>query len=339
MSEIIRDATRNFADGQDVDEASAEALLDEMIATNDDFALTELFRAWNVKGIHADEIYHFALILRGRCVRVYSKHKNTVDIVGTGGSSAKTFNVSTAAAFVVGGAGVPVAKHGNRAATSNSGSADVLTELGIKPDVEPETAERCLNEIGICFMFAPKHHGLSPTLARVRRSLGFPTVFNCVGPLCNPAGVPHQVIGVWNSELVPKIADALSRLDTRRSWVVNGHDKLDEISVTGHTTVADVTEGTISTFEVKANELRLGEFSGDLPTSCSPKESAEVIRAILENRMQDRDAEKLVLLNSAAAIYVAGQEESLLSAYSKACESVRSGAAARKLKELAQLTR
>ena len=339
MSEIIVETTRQFTAGQDLDADAVEALLDEMIITSDHVALTELFSAWNIKGIVADEIYHFARILRARCVKIRSQHETIVDIVGTGGSSAKTFNVSTAAAFVVAGAGVPVAKHGNRAATSNSGSADVLTELGIKPDVEPETAERSLNDIGICFMFAPKHHRLSPTLGKVRRKLGFPTVFNCIGPLCNPAGVPHQVVGVWSNEMVPKIADALSRLQTNRSWVVNGHDKLDEISVTGHTTVAEVTDRNVSTFEVKADELGLGEFSGDLPMNCSARESAGIIRAVVENRMKGRDAEKLVLLNAAAAIYVAGHEKSLESAYSAAHVSVRSGTAARKLKELAELTR
>jgi anthranilate phosphoribosyltransferase len=144
--------------------------------------------------------------MRGRMKRINSKHESFVDIVGTGGSKAKTFNVSTAASFVVAGAGVPVAKHGNKAATSNSGSADVLSELGIDPAVDAATAESCLNEIGICFMFAPNYHRLSPTLGKVRRGLGFPTIFNCVGPLCNPASAPHQLIGVWDVKLLPKMA-------------------------------------------------------------------------------------------------------------------------------------
>ena len=338
MSSVVREVTGQFLSGHDLDEGVAQPLLDEMIASTDEESLAALFHSWNGKGIAADEIYSIAYILRKRCVKVYSKHETFVDIVGTGGSSAKTFNVSTAAALVVAGAGVPVAKHGNRAATSNSGSADVLAELGVKPDIEPDVAEECLNELGICFMFAPKHHRLSPTLAHVRRGLGFPTVFNCVGPLCNPAGVPHQVIGVWDRELVQKMAEALARLGTTRSWIVNGHDKLDEISMTGHTTVSDVTGETISMFEVTAKDLGIDSFEGDLPAGCTTAESAQVIRSILNNSFVGRDAEKLVLLNAAAAIYVAGKEGSLKNGYLTALESIRSGAAARKLAALAEMT-
>jgi len=339
MSELIREMTERFTAGRDLDGDSAEVLLDEMIATTDEAQLVDLFRGWEHKGIAADEIYSIAKVLRERCVRVNSRHVTFVDIVGTGGSSAKTFNVSTAAAFVVAGTGLAVAKHGNRAATSNSGSANVLTELGVAADIEPVVAERCLNEIGICFMYAPKHHRLSPTLARARRSLGFPTIFNCVGPLCNPASAPHQVIGVWNKALVEKMADALARLGTTRSWIVNGYDKLDEISVTGQTTVSDIDQAAFKTFEVTAREIGIDGFTGDLPTGCSSVESAEIIRAILDNKMKDRDAEKLVLLNAAAAIYVAGRADSLRAAYSTAMESIRSTSAAAKLKELTQATR
>jgi len=338
MSELIRQTTAQFSAGQDLDGAAAELLLDEVIAATDEALLADLFKAWNRKGIASDEIYSIAKVLRERCVKVNSRFETFVDIVGTGGSLAKTFNVSTAAAFVVAGAGVPVAKHGNRAATSSSGSADVLAELGVRSDIDPTVAEQCLNELGICFMFAPNHHRLSATLARVRRNLGFPTIFNCVGPLSNPAGAPHQVIGVWNRELVSKVAEALSRLGTPRSWIVNGHDKLDEISMTGGTMVSDVSDKSISTFEVTARDVGIDSFDGDLPSGCSINESAEVIRMILSDKMRDRDPEKLVLLNAAAAIYVAGKEKSLASAYLAARESIRSGSAEQKLAELSQIT-
>jgi len=339
MAELIENTIDGFRNGQDLDAACAEPLLDEMISTDDERSLVEMFLAWKDKGIAADEIYAIARILRERCVKVNSLHETFVDIVGTGGSSAKTFNVSTASAFVVAGSGVPVAKHGNRAATSSSGSSDVLEELGIKPDVEPEVAEMCLNELGICFMFAPRHHHLSPTLAKVRRGLGFPTIFNCVGPLCNPANVPHQIIGVWSKDLVPTLAAALAHLGTSRSWIVNGHDKLDEMSMTGHSTVAEVAENNRSAFEISAGDVGIEGLAGDLPHGCNSRESAEIIRAILNNEMRDRDAEKLVLLNSAAAIYVTNKEDSLRSAYLAATDSVRSGEAARKLKELSEMTK
>jgi anthranilate phosphoribosyltransferase len=338
MSELIRQTTAQFSAGQDLHGQAAELLLDEMIAASDEALLADLFNAWNRKGIASDEIYSIAKVLRERCIKINSRFKTFVDVVGTGGSSAKTFNVSTAAAFVVAGAGVPVAKHGNRAATSSSGSADVLAELGVRFDIDPTVAEQCLNELGICFMFAPNHHRLSVTLAQVRRNLGFPTIFNCVGPLSNPAGAPHQVVGVWNREMVSKVARALARLGTSRSWIVNGHDKLDEISMTGGTTVSDVSDKSISTFEVTARDVGIHSFDGDLPSGCSVKESAEVIRMILSDKMRDRDPEKLVLLNAAAAIYVAGKEKSLASAYLAARESIRSGSAEQKLAELSQVT-
>ena len=190
MSLLLRKYRDEFAAGRSFGAADAEALLDALITETDEEPIAEVLTAWSAKGVSSDEIYEFACILRSRMKRVNSVHETFVDIVGTGGSSAKTFNVSTAASFVVAGAGVAVAKHGNKAATSNSGSADVLSVLGIDPAVSPETAEACLNTVGICFMFAPNFHRLSPTLAKVRRGLGFPTIFNCIGPLCNPR--PHR---------------------------------------------------------------------------------------------------------------------------------------------------
>ncbi len=334
----LAEITKRFEHGIGFSSDEAEPFLDAMIASEDDQVLSDLFRAWDKKGINSDEIYVLAKILRERSIKVRSRYETFVDIVGTGGSTAKTFNVSTAAAFVVAGAGVPVAKHGNRAATSSSGSSDVLAELNVKPDVEPEVAERCLNELGICFMFAPKHHRLSPTLARVRRGLGFPTIFNCVGPLCNPAGVPFQVIGVWNKNVAPVMAEAASRLGTKRSWIVNGYDNLDEISMAGHTVVFDVQDETMVSFEVRAADVGIEKFSYDLPKGCSAKDSSAIIRRIIGNEMRETDAEKLVALNAAAAIHVAGKSSTLKAGYHTAIESIRSGNAMRKLAAVSEMT-
>lgn len=315
--------------------ADAEPLLDALITETDEEPIAALLSAWNTKGVSSGEIYEFARILRSRMKRVDSIHETFVDIVGTGGSTAKTFNVSTAASFVVAGAGVPVAKHGNKAATSNSGSADVLSVLGIDPAVSPETAESCLNSVGICFMFAPNFHRLSPTLAKVRRGLGFPTIFNCVGPLCNPASASHQLIGVWDKELVPKMAEALARLGTKRSWIVHGEDGLDEISLSGRTLVAEIDGGSIRSFEIAARDHGLGV---DGPSGLRSRDSAhsgEMIRGVLLGRPHSQSAEDLVLVNAAAAIHIAGAAESLDDAVVKARESLASGAAHRKLEELA----
>ena len=242
---ILEKVINRFELGRDLKARDAEPFLDELIGTADEGVLDRVLRSWDRKGISSDEIYEIARVMDERCTKVSSDHETLIDIVGTGGSRSKTFNVSTAAAFVIAGAGVTVAKHGNRAATSNSGSADVLAELGVDPAVDAATAERCLREIGMCFMFAPNFHRLSPTLASVRRGLGFPTIFNCVGPLCNPAGPPHQLIGVWDEALVPKMADAIRRLGTTRSWIVHGKDGLDEISIRDKTKVFEIVGSTI----------------------------------------------------------------------------------------------
>lgn len=333
MSEAIRHYTKEFRARRDVSPYDAEVLFDAMIGETDEDVLTGLLTAWAAKGPTEDEIYRFAAILRGRMKPVDTKGLTCVDIVGTGGSAEKTFNVSTAAAFVVAGAGVAVAKHGNRAATSSSGSADVLTELGIKVDIEPAQAEENLHRYGITFMFAPKHHSLSATLAAARRRVGAPTIFNCVGPLCNPANVQHQLIGVWDPRLVPKIANVLARLGTTRSWVVNGHDRLDEISLTGHSTVAEVDANGVSTVQVYARDLGIDSFRGDLPRNCSATESAHIISNVLAGELADTDSERLVLLNASVALSIATGSE-LGSAMAAARESIRSGAARGKLEAL-----
>ena len=334
MSLLLKKYRDEFLAGRSFEPADAEPLLDALITETDEEPIAGLLTAWNAKGVSSGEIFDFARILRSRMKRVNAVHKTYVDIVGTGGSTAKTFNVSTAASFVVAGAGVPVAKHGNKAATSNSGSADVLSVLGIDPAVSPETAEACLNAVGICFMFAPNFHRLSPTLAKVRRGLGFPTIFNCVGPLCNPASAPHQLIGVWDKELVPMMAEALARLGTKRSWIVHGEDGLDEISLSGRTLVAEIDRGSIRSFEIAARDLGLGV---DEPSGLRSRDSAhsgEMIRGVLLGRPHSQSAEDLVLVNAAAAIHIAGAAASLEIAVSKARESL-AGAAHKKLEELA----
>jgi anthranilate phosphoribosyltransferase len=327
-----------FRDRRDLVGSDAEAFLDALIDEADEPLLADVFRSWNDKGISEDEIYYIARILRERCTRVKTRHETFVDIVGTGGSRSKTFNVSTAAAFVVAGAGLPVAKHGNRAATSSSGSADVLAELGVEPAVDAATAERCLDEIGICFMFAPNFHRLSPTLAKVRRGLGFATIFNCVGPLCNPAGAPHQVIGVWEKGLISKMANALARLGTKRSWIVHAEDGLDEISLAGPTFIGEVQGSSVSMLEIRPDDFGIAHSTVANSIAVSAPESADVIRGVLDGDFRDSDAERLVLINAAAALYLSGSSESLTDSYAVAVESLKSGAANEKLSMLARAT-
>ena len=330
MSDLLHHQIEEFRRGLHLCSDTAVHFLDQLIASDDEDLLRDVFVAWNEKSIDENEIYELARIMRDRCVRVETSRTTFVDIVGTGGSKKKTFNVSTAAAFVAAGAGIAVAKHGNKAATSNTGSADVLSALGIEPAVDAATAARCLDEIGICFMFAPNFHRLSPTLAKVRRGLGFPTIFNCIGPLCNPANAPHRLIGVWDAGLVPKMSNALSRLGADRSWIVHSRDGLDEISHRGTTLVHEIAGGEIRAFEIERSSTNGGEVRR--VDSCA--ESAELIRGVLSGSLVGSAEEGLAVENAAAAIYITGRSADLDSARETAFESVRSGNAARKLHEL-----
>jgi len=331
---VLQKVLEEFRSGNELSQEIAEAVLDALISESDESLIANVLSAWDKKGIDESEIFEIARILRSRMIRVNSRHETFVDIVGTGGSKAKTFNVSTAAAFVVAGARIPVAKHGNKAATSNSGSADVLAELGINPAVDREIAEHCLNEIGICFMFAPNHHRLSPTLGKVRRGLEFPTIFNCVGPLCNPASAPHQLIGVWDKEMIPKMANALARLGTARSWIVNGNG-LDEISLEGTTSVAEISNGKVSLTEIGPASFGMESCEIHGIRCTDPVASSAMIRNVLAGEATGSAAEEIVVLNAAAAIRLTDTTVSNVEVVESARESIRSGNALCKMEELA----
>ena len=224
-----------------------EALLD---AEATDAQISGALVALASKGETVEELTGLAEGLRSRAVRLVSKHPCFIDTAGTGSSCAKTFNISTAAAFVIAGAGLPVAKHGNRAASSKCGSADLLTALGVNVSAIPLASENALNEINICFMFAPLFHGATARVAGIRRQLGIHTTFNLLGPLSNPAGAPRQIIGVFRKDLAEKLAQVLAALGTERAWVVHGEDGLDEITLAGKTFVAEAQGGEVKTFEI-----------------------------------------------------------------------------------------
>jgi anthranilate phosphoribosyltransferase len=327
-----------FRKRDDLIPADAESLFDAVVNERDEKVLVNFLNNWNAKGVTGDEIFEFATIMRKRMKRIDSSHAKFVDVVGTGGSKAKTFNVSTAAAFVIAGAGVPVAKHGNRAASSNSGSADVMSLLGINIDIDHEITERCFKDLGLCFMFAPRFHSMSPIIANARHTLGQPTIFNNLGPLCNPANAPHQLIGVWDRDLLEGTASVLARLGTVRSWIVHGENGLDEISLSGKTQVAEITAEKITRFEIDAGDFGIDLTAGNLPSGCSAKESAALIYDIFDNQRKGHDAEKLVLINAAAAIYLAGSASDLVEAYRLCEQRIRSDAAKEKMIALAEAT-
>ena len=328
---ILRDVLSSFRAGKELAGGEAEPFFDALIAETDEDLLADLLTTWEQKGTTEDELFALASIMRSRCIRVNTRHETFVDAVGTGGSKAKTFNVSTAAAFVAAGAGVPVAKHGNRAATSTSGSADVLRALGVNPSVDAARAGECLDAIGICFMFAPNFHSLSPLLGKVRRRLGFPTIFNNLGPLCNPANAPHQLIGVWNKALVEKTANVLAKLGTKSSWVVHGGDGLDEITLNGTTTVAKIDGESVRVFEISAHDFGLEPSDMRNIRVSTPDDSAFLISGVLSGKSSNHDAVNLVAMNAAAAIHVASQNLGISTTFEMAFESLKSGAAAEKL--------
>jgi anthranilate phosphoribosyltransferase len=324
--------------GEDLQREEATALLEALLdgeATDAQIAAALVGLA--VKGETVEELAGMAAAMRSRAVKIIARHSRFIDTAGTGSSRAKTFNVSTAAAFVIAGAGLPVAKHGSRAATSRSGSADVLTALGVNVSASSEITEKCLNEFGICFMFAPLYHGATARVAKIRRELGVHTTFNLLGPLTNPAGAPRQIIGVWHRALIEPMARALVALGTEHAWVVHGSDGLDEVTLSGDTLVAEAHHGEVRMLEIAPEDFGLERAALSHLRGGDPKENAETIRAVLAGERRD-EARDLVIANSAAALFVGGAAIDLRAAAERAKESIDSGSALAKLEQLVEAT-
>jgi anthranilate phosphoribosyltransferase len=290
-----------------------------------------------MKGETVEELVGVAAAMRARAIRVKSHHERLLDTAGTGSSAAKTFNVSTAAAFVIAGAGLAVAKHGNRAVTSRSGSSDVLTALGVNVTAAAEITEQCLNQIDLCFMFAPLYHGTTARVAAIRRELGVRTIFNLLGPLTNPAGAPYQLVGVSKPTLVEPLAQALGALGTKRAWVVHGADGLDEVTLAGKTLVAEARDGVVRTFELGPEDFGLRRASLEKLACAGADESARIIFDVFSGRRRDA-ARDLVIVNAAAGLFIGGAAEDLSAATRLAAASIDDGAAAAKLADLVRAT-
>ena len=259
-----------------------------------------------------------------------------IDTSGTGGDASGTFNISTATALVTAGAGVRVAKHGNRSISSKCGSADVVEALGVNIQLSPERAAQCLREVGICFLYAPNLHPAMRQVQGVRRELRMRTMFNLLGPLTNPARASGQVVGVYSLELVETLAEALSMLGLRRALVVHGLDGLDEITITGKTRVAEAREGSVRSFEVEPEEFGMKRASMQDIAGGDAAGNAAIIRAVLGGENSAR--RDVVLLNSAAALVAAGRANHLAAAIPIAAKSIDSGAAAKKLDALVRFS-
>ena len=323
---------------EDLNREEAGELLDALLdAEATDAQIAAALVALAAKGETVEELTGLVQGLRSRAVRVNSKHSCFIDTAGTGSSPAKTFNISTAAAFVIAGAGLPVAKHGNRAASSKSGSADLLTALGVNVSAIPSVSESSLNEIGICFMFAPLYHGATARVAGIRRQLGIHTTFNLLGPLSNPAGAPRQIVGVFRRDLAERMASVLAALGTERAWVVHGQDGLDEITLAGKTHVAEANDGQVRMFEIAPGDFGLETAALDHLRGGDTEANALIVRGVLDGSRQD-EARALVIMTAAAALMLGGSARDLRDGVALAAKAIDSGAAESKLRMLIEAT-
>lgn len=337
----LRETTMRLVRGENLSRTEAGNFLDALLdPAATDTQIAAALVALTAKGETVDELAGMAEAMRERATPLHSRHERFIDTAGTGSSAAKRFNVSTAAAFVIAGAGLPVAKHGARASTSTSGSADVLQALGVNTAAAPETVERCLNDHGICFIFAPLFHRATARVAQVRRDLGVHTTFNLLGPLTNPAHAPFQLVGVWDHSLIERVASALALLGVKQAWVVHGADGLDEVTINGDTFVAACSaRNGVETFTITPEDFGLQRRAVTQRRE-GPIENARVTRAILDGEKNDdlAAARDLVVINAAAALYLAGVAGDFQNAAAMARESIDGGQAASKLEALVRET-
>jgi anthranilate phosphoribosyltransferase len=289
-----------------------------------------------MKGETVDEIASAAKVMRELATGVKVTGDHVVDIVGTGGDGSNTFNISTACTFVVAAAGGTVAKHGNRSVSSKSGSADLLEAAGVKLDLNAEQVAKCINEVGVGFMFAPMHHSAMKHAIGPRKEMAVRTIFNVLGPLTNPAGAPNQLLGVFADELVEPLAEVLNKLGSNHVMVVHSEDGMDEISIGAATNVAELKDGKITTYKITPEQFGLNNTNISELAVDSAEESLAVIKKVLNN--ESGPAKDIVKFNSGAAIYVAGLENSLEAGIQKAEEVIASGAAKAKLDELIRVS-
>ena len=320
-------------DGRDLDGSLATAMFRDLLGGRVDDALASaLLVALRIKGESISEIAAAALALREQMIRLVPISGPLVDTCGTGGDDLGTFNISTAASFVVAGAGVPVVKHGNRAVSSLSGSADVFRELGVPIDSGVEWSQRCLDRVGYAFCFAPHFHPGMAHLANLRRKLGIRTIFNLLGPIANPASAEYQLVGVGNADLLDTLAGAIAELGTRRSILVCGFDGLDEVTLASPTMVRIVEGNRVHSDEWDASDFGLEPVTLADIRANGPAESARIIRGVLEGI--DGPARRIVLANAAAALFAAEAARNLHEGVVMAEESLRSGKALGVLEQL-----
>ena len=327
---MIKEAIIRLSQKQDLSYDEAEQVMNEIMEGKaTDVQMSAYLTALSLKGETIDEITASAAGMRAHCIKLLH-NMDVLEIVGTGGDGANSFNISTTASLVIAAAGVPVAKHGNRAASSKSGAADVLEALGVKIDLPPERSAQLLKKIQICFLFAQNYHIAMKYVAPIRKELGIRTVFNILGPLSNPAGANMELMGVYEEELVEPLAQVMAKLGVVRGMVVYGQDKLDEISMSAPTSVCEIRDGWFQSYEIAPEQFGYTRCTKEELTGGTPEENAEITRKILSG--EDRGAKRCAVgLNAGAAIYIAGKAATMEEGVRRAERLIDEGAAAGKL--------
>jgi anthranilate phosphoribosyltransferase len=335
---LLQRIIAKLTEGRDLSREEARTAMTEIMSGGgSDAQIAAFLVAMRLKGETVEEITGCAEAMRDKAAKVHTKHPTVIDTCGTGGDATGTFNVSTAAAIVAAGAGAIVAKHGNRAVSSKCGSADVLKAVGVNTDgADVKGIERCLDEIGIAFLFAPLLHGAMKHAAPVRRELGIRTIFNILGPLTNPAGATRQLLGVYDEALTPMLAQVLRELGAVHALVVHGAGGLDEISTCGPTTVSEVRGGEVKTYRLNPEEFGLERASAADLAGGDAVENSAILRDVLEGKRGPR--RDIVALNAGAALHVAGLASSVKEGVEMAMDSIDRGAAKAKLDELIRMS-
>jgi len=333
---LIKEAIKQLVNKENLEYETAERVMDEIMSGKaSDIQKSAYLAAMSLKGETIEEITASVEGMRKHCIS-FPLEMNTLEIVGTGGDGSDSFNISTTSSFVISAAGVPVAKHGNRAASSKCGAADVLEALGININVAPEKSAAILKEIGICFLFAQRYHTAMKHVAPVRKELGIRTMFNILGPLSNPAKPKMQLMGVYDKKLTEPLAKVLLNLGVNKAMVVYGNDGLDEISMSDATTVCEIKDGKIISYEMAPENFGLKRCRKNDLIGGTPLENAEITKRLLQGeRNAKRDA---VVLNSAAALYIAGKAASIREGIDLAEQAIDTGTAIKQLDRFIELS-
>lgn len=334
---MIKEAIIKLSKKQDLAYAEAEAVMDEIMSGQaTPVQMSSYLTALSLKGETIDEITASAAGMRAHCIKLLH-NLDVLEIVGTGGDGSNSFNISTTSSLVIAAGGVPVAKHGNRAASSKSGAADVLEALGVKITLTPERSAEILKKINICFLFAQNYHIAMKYVAPIRKELGIRTVFNILGPLSNPAGANMELMGVYDQSLVEPLAQVMANLGVDRGMVVYGQDSLDEISMCAPTSVCEIRDGKFTSYEITPEQFGYERCEKGALTGGTPAENAEITKAILKGE-EKGPKRQAVCLNAGAALYIAGKAASIEEGVKLAEFLIDSGAALKKLEEFVEET-